>query len=172
VLLRDSHRNLNVRAALFHVAGDTLGAVAVIFGGIVILATHAVWIDPLLSLVVAAIIVVGVWRVLRDATDVLLEAVPRGMDTSTVAGEIRTVPGVVAVHDLHVWSIGSEARALSAHVQLDDRRISEATAILREIDGRLRTAYGIVHATLQLECESCEPEGGIVCTRLQAERAD
>jgi cobalt-zinc-cadmium efflux system protein len=173
VLLRDSHHNLNVRAALFHVTGDTLGAIAVIIGGFVIVATHAVWIDPLLALVVAAIIVVGVWRVLRDATDVLLEAVPRGMDTNAVAGEIRTVPGVVAVHDLHVWSIGSDARALSAHVQLDDRRISEATAILRQIDGRLRTEYGIVHATLQLECESCEPEGGIVCTRLiQTERAD
>jgi cobalt-zinc-cadmium efflux system protein len=172
VLWRDSHRNLNVRAALFHVTGDTLGAIAVIIGGIVIVATHALWIDPLLALVVAAIIVVGVGRVLRDATDVLLEAVPRGMDTNAVAGEIRTVPGVVAVHDLHVWSIGSDARALSAHVQLDDRRISEATAILREIDGRLRAEYGIVHATLQLECENCEPEGGIVCTRLQAERAD
>lgn len=171
VLLREGRRNLNVRAALFHVAGDTLGAIAVIAGGLIILATRALWIDPLLSLFVAAIIVAGVWRVLRDASDVLLESVPRGVETTAVAGEIRGVEGVVSVHDLHVWSIGSEARALSAHVQLDDRRISEATAILREIDARLAARYGISHATLQLECENCAPGGGIICTRLQPDQA-
>jgi cobalt-zinc-cadmium efflux system protein len=170
LLLRDGKHNLNVAAALFHVAGDAFGAVAVIAGGIVIAVTHAAWIDPMLSLVVAAVIVIGVVRVLRDATDVLLEAVPRGIDTDAVVRDMGAVPGVVAVHDLHVWTIGSDAHALSAHVQLDDRRISEATAVLRTIVDRMREHYGIAHATLQFECESCEPDGKIICTQIGSYR--
>ncbi len=165
LLMRDGHHDLNVRAALFHIAGDAVGAIAVIIGGFVILATGASWIDPLLSLFVAAVIVLGVVRVLRDATDVLLESVPRGMDTAAISGAICALDGVVAVHDLHVWTIGSDEHALSAHVQIDDRAVSEADALLREIDAQLRTAYGITHATLQLECATCEPNASAVCTQ-------
>jgi len=165
MLMHDGKRDLNVRAALFHIAGDTLGAIAVIAGGFVIVATGAAWIDPLLSLVVAAVIVVGIARVLRDATDVLLESAPRGTDTVDLARAICGIDGVVAVHDLHVWTIGSGANALSAHVQIADRRVSEADALLREIDARLRADYAITHATLQLECANCGPESTAICTQ-------
>ena len=165
MLMRDGHHDLNVRAALFHIAGDAVGAIAVIVGGVAILATGAAWIDPLLSLFVAVVIVVGVVRILRDATDVLLESVPRGMETVAIGKAVCSIDGVVAVHDLHVWTIGSGAHALSAHVQIADRRVSEADALLREIEARLRSTFSITHATLQLECANCGPDSTAVCTQ-------
>ncbi len=156
LLLRSSgKRDMNVRAALFHVIGDALGAAAVIVGGIAIGLTHLAWIDPLLSLFVAAIIVVGVMRVMRDATNVLLESVPSDVDSGDLAEHIAKLSGVTGVHDLHVWSIGSGSHALSAHVLLDDRRLSEAADVLREIGECAKTHFGIDHVTVQFECENC-----------------
>lgn len=154
-LRHEGHRDLNVRAALFHIVGDALGAIAVILGGVAIAITHAAWIDPMLSLLVAAIIVVGVVRVMRDATGVLLESVPREVDAAELNEHLEGVSGVAGVHDLHVWSIGSGSHALSAHVLLDDRRLSEAADVLREIDACAREHFGIGHVTIQFECESC-----------------
>ncbi len=156
LLLRgESKRDLNVRSVLFHVLGDALGAFAVIVGGVAIALTGAGWIDPLLSLFVATIIVVGVARVLRDATSVLLESVPRDVDSGDLTSHIAKIAGVAGVHDLHVWSIGSGSHSLSAHVLLDDRRLSEATDVMREIDRCAKTHFGITHVTIQFECESC-----------------
>lgn len=155
MLHRAGKSDLNVRAALFHVLGDALGAFAVIVGGVLIAFTRQSWIDPLLSLLVAAIIVTGVLRVMRDATNVLLESVPSDVDAAELAEHIRQVAGVAGVHDLHVWSISSDSYALSAHVMLDDRRLSEATQVLQEINGCLETHFRITHATIQFECDNC-----------------
>lgn len=155
--------DLNVRAALFHVAGDALGAAAVVAGGFVIAATHAAWIDPMLSLFVAAIIVYGVLRVVREAADILLESTPRGVDTQAVEATLRTMPGVAAVHDLHVWSIASHDRALSAHILLDEGRLANANAILLQMRSLLAERYDISHITVQLESEHCDPGGIVIC---------
>ncbi len=155
LLSRDGGHDLNVRAALFHVLGDALGAVAVVIGGVAIALTHRAWIDPALSLFVAAIIVVGVGRVMRDATSVLLESVPPGLDCAEVERRLEGIAGVTGVHDLHVWSIASGSHALSAHVLLDDRRLSEAAEVMRAIDACLQARFGISHSTIQFECESC-----------------
>ena len=165
LLLRGHGHNLNMQAALFHVAGDALGAFAVIVGGIVIAFTGATWIDPLLALFVAAIIVVGVLRVVRDAADVLLEGVPRGMDVDEVRTAIAALKGTVGVHDLHVWTIGSGALALSAHVLVEDTSVREATGIANAVDTMVREKYGITHVTLQFECERCSEDERVVCTQ-------
>lgn len=165
MLMGHGKDNLNLRAALFHVAGDALGALAVIIGGAVIAATGAAWIDPALSLFVAAIIVVGVLRVLRDAADVLLEGVPRGLHVSDVRDAMASVSGIQAIHDLHVWTIGSGALAMSAHVLVHDRRVSEASVILTQLDTLVRERFGITHVTLQFECENCQPDERIICTQ-------
>jgi cobalt-zinc-cadmium efflux system protein len=162
-LAHDHARNLNVRAALFHVAGDALGAFAVIVGGGLILLTHHAWIDPLLSLFVAGIIIVGVVRVLRDAGDVLLEGTPSDIDSADVERSIVQIDGVAGVHDLHVWAIGSDSRALSAHILLDDRRISEGVAVLETLRRIAQERYGVGHVTVQLESEHCDPGGIIIC---------
>jgi cobalt-zinc-cadmium efflux system protein len=154
-VLRRGKLDLNVRAALFHVFGDALGAAAVIAGGALIALTHAAWIDPVLSLLVAGIIVAGVARVMRDATSVLLESFPRDLNAKALTTHLARIGGVTGVHDLHVWSIGSGSHALSAHVLLDDRRLSEAADVLREIDGCLKEHFGIAHVTIQFECDRC-----------------
>lgn len=165
MLMGHGKDNLNMRAALFHVAGDALGALAVIIGGAIIAVSGAAWIDPALSLFVAAIIVAGVIRVLRDATDVLLEGVPRGLHVGDVRDAMAAVSGIQAVHDLHVWTIGSGALALSAHILVNDRRVSEATLVLNEVDRLVRERFGISHVTLQFECENCQADERIVCTQ-------
>jgi cobalt-zinc-cadmium efflux system protein len=165
MLARGRHHDLNVRAAILHVAGDALAGVAVIVGGGLILLTGAAWIDPVLSLLVAAIIVAGVAGIVREATGVLLESAPGHAEVPAVRDRIVRVEGVVNVHDLHVWTIGSGSHALSAHVVLDDRKLSEASAILRSIDAAMRADFEIAHVTVQFECESCDPDTTIVCTQ-------
>ena len=164
-LLRGSREDLNLRAAFMHIAGDALAALAVIIGGVLIWQFGWVMIDPVLSLVIAAIIVAGVVQIVREATDVLLESTPAHADVETVARRIRKVEGVVGVHDLHVWTIGTGSYALSAHVQLPDRSISDATSILTTIDHALRDEFAISHVTVQFECESCAEDDRIVCTQ-------
>ncbi|MBV8371376.1 MAG: cation transporter [Candidatus Eremiobacteraeota bacterium] len=166
-LSRDHHReDLNVRAAMLHIGGDALGAVAVIAGGIVIGLTGAGWLDPALALFVAAIILAGVAAVVRNAASVLLESAPDHAAVPAVRARIGLVGGVVGVHDLHVWTIGARNHALSAHVVLDDRKLSEASAILRSIDAAMRDDFAISHVTVQFECESCDPDTTIVCTQV------
>jgi cobalt-zinc-cadmium efflux system protein len=167
MLARQHHDNLNLRAAVLHTAGDALAAVGVIVGGILIAFTGAAWIDPLLSLLVSGIIVFGVVGIVREATEVLLESAPGHVDVPSVRRRIREVDGVVDVHDLHVWTIGSGSHALSAHVLLDDRKLSEASGILRSIDGAMREDFDITHVTVQFECENCEPDTTIVCSQIR-----
>ncbi len=170
LLLRANQNNLNIRAALYHVAGDALGALAVVFGGLVIIVFRIGWLDPMLSLLVCAIIIAGVARIARQASDVLLESAPSHLDTKTVLRSMQSLDGVVGVHDLHVWSIGTGSSALSAHVLLADRHISEASALLRRIDEQMRASFGIGHITIQFECETCEPDQRIICTQLNVVR--
>lgn len=165
MLARGAHGNLNTRAAILHVAGDALGAIAVIAGGVLIALTGAGWIDSVLAILVAGIIVAGVIGVVREATDVLLESAPGHAAVPAVRERIGLVAGVVGVHDLHVWTIGSGSHALSAHVVLDDRKLSEASAILRTIDTALRDEFEIAHVTVQFECDSCDADTTIVCTQ-------
>jgi cobalt-zinc-cadmium efflux system protein len=164
-LLRTAGDNLNVKAALFHVASDALGTLAVIVGGLFIVAGRITWLDPLLSLFVALIIVVGIVRVVREAADVLLESAPSHAAVPVVRERIRALDGVVDVHDLHVWTLGPGSYALSAHVLLPDSRISDASRLLRRIDERMRAEFGITHVTLQFECETCSEDERIVCTQ-------
>lgn len=160
--------NLNVRAAVLHLGGDALGAFSVIVGAGLIVRTHAAWIDPALSLLVSAIIIAGVVGIMRQAGHVLLESAPDHAKIPVVRDRIQSFDGVVDVHDLHVWTIGSGSHALAAHVVLADRRISEATAVLRCIDGAMRDEFDISHVTVQFECESCDPSDNIVCTQVAA----
>ena len=165
-LARHVSGDMNVRAAFLHVASDAVGSLAVAAGGIAVLVTGAAWIDPAVSLAVAVLIIVGVVRIVRDAADVLLESAPAHAAIPIVRARMRELPGVVDVHDLHVWTIGSRAHVLSAHVLLADKRISEASSILHALEGRLRDEFSIDHVTLQFECVSCEADDRIVCTQV------
>jgi cobalt-zinc-cadmium efflux system protein len=156
---------INLRAALLHVFGDVVGSIAAIIGGLVIVALHIAWIDPVLSLLVAIIIILGIIRIVREAIEVLLESAPSHADTEIVGAHLLAIPGVVEIHDLHIWTLTGAEHLLSAHVVLEDRQISEASHISRTIEESLRKTYMITHVTLQFECKSCEEDQRIICTQ-------
>ena len=167
-LMRSSGRNLSVRAASFHMAGDALAALSVIVAAGFIWAFCWARIDAVLALVIAAIILVGVVQIVREASDVLLENAPAHVDVERVEKRILREEGVVAVHDLHVWTLGTGSYALSAHILLPDRSISDATQILQRVDRAMREEFSISHVTVQFECESCAADDRIVCTQMTA----
>lgn len=150
LLLRGERQNLNVRGAFLHILGDTLSSVGVLVAAGIIALTGWTPLDPILSILIACVIVFTSFGLLREVIDVLLEAAPRGIDTERVRDSIGSVEGVDEVHDLHVWSITSGLPALSAHVVVSDPAC-DGHAILEAIQERLRSEYAIDHSTLQIE---------------------
>lgn len=157
VVLQGHAHNLAVRSAVMHVAGDLLGSVAVIASGAVILATGWTWADPLASVLIAVIITVGSLRIVREAVNVLLESAPVGVNMDDVTAAMSRVSGVRAVHDVHIWSISPELRALSSHVLVEDTAISQAEPVLEALNHMLQDRFRIRHTTLQLEVEGLDP---------------
>jgi cobalt-zinc-cadmium efflux system protein len=162
VLRGHGHEDLNVRSAFLHVLGDALASVGVIVAGVVIVLTGWTVVDPLISIMIAVIILVGSGNVLRRALHILIEGVPQGLTATDVAEVMDGVPGVSKVHDLHVWTVSPGYVALSAHVVLNDQSLSEAQDILENLEATLSEQFGIEHTTIQVECQSCA-EGTIVC---------
>jgi cobalt-zinc-cadmium efflux system protein len=163
-LRQGRHENLNLRGAWLHIASDALGSIGVIVAGIAIEAYGWNWIDPAASLLISALIVYAAVFLLRDVVDVLMESAPAHLDTDEIRGQLLAEPGVLEIHDLHVWSIGSGEVSLSCHAI--GSADFEAGDLLRRLQQRLRGSFGIEHATLQLEPEAgaevcaanCEPE--------------
>jgi len=156
MLLWRSGRDVNIRSALLHEVGDTLSTAAVIAGGWAILWTGQYWIDSALSFGIGALILWSSFGIVRETLNILLEGTPRGMSLDAVETAMRSIPGVADVHDLHVWSIGSENHALSAHVKVADILASEIDAILRRMNDCLGREFGIRHTTIQFEHVVCE----------------
>jgi cobalt-zinc-cadmium efflux system protein len=169
-LLWRSAQDVNVRSALLHEVGDTLSTAAVIVGGFVILWTGQYWIDAALSFGIGALILWSSFGIVRETLNILLEGTPRGMSLEAVEAAMRKIDGVSDVHDLHLWSIGSENHALSAHVKIADMATSESDSILREINEKLGQGFGIHHTTIQLEHVVCETAHSCVIAVREEER--
>ena len=150
------HDDLNVRAASVHMLSDALGSVAIILGAVVLHFTGHAWIDPVLSIFISGLIIWSAVDITRDSLNILLEGLPKGLRLSEVVETMRSVPGVLDVHDLHIWSLGSTSHALSCHVLIDDVPPSESAAILERINRVLAERYHIHHTTVQFEHVSCE----------------
>jgi cobalt-zinc-cadmium efflux system protein len=159
----ESGANLNVRAAMLHVFGDVGASAAVVVGGLIILLTGWYPADPLISLGIAVLIAWGAWGILRETTNILMEATPRGLNVAQMVRDMVRQPGVLDVHDLHVWSITGGMAALSAHVRVTNRPLSDCGEVLVRLNRLLQDTYGIGHSTLQLECEGCDPNH-LYCT--------
>ena len=149
ILHRGGHDTLNMRAALRHVLADAMGSAGVLVAAFVILITGWRYADPLASMAIALLILASSLGILRDSVHVLLEGAPRGMDTRTLGRRMTQVPGVVEVHDLHVWTITSGFPALAAHVLVE--RDEDCHARRRELEDVLLREYGIEHTTLQVD---------------------
>jgi cobalt-zinc-cadmium efflux system protein len=156
-LLSEHGGDLNMRSALVHMVGDALASAAVVVAGLVLLAVpSATWLDPASALVVAAIIVTQATGVFRASVAVLLESTPTDVDLEELTATMAGVPGVSGVHDLHVWSLSSEVRALSAHLVLNGHpTLEEAQVVGDRVKLTIGEPFGIAHSTLELECEPC-----------------
>ncbi len=151
------HRgDLNLRGAFVHMMGDAVSAALIVAGAIAISVTGQTVIDPLLSLVIAGFIIWTSWGVFRETINILLEGAPSGIRPDQVAGELLSLPGVQGVHDLHIWSLGSHAHALSAHIRIANIPPSESDAILRRVRERLGDRFHIHHTTVQFENQWCD----------------
>jgi len=150
-----SHHDLNIRSAFVHFLGDALGSVAIVVGAFVIRYTGWLRVDPILSIVIGVLIIWTAWDIIRESLNILLEGLPRGIQLRDVTTGMRAVEGVLDVHDLHIWSLGSNAHALSCHVLIQDVPPSESDCILRRLNTMLADHFHISHTTVQFEHVSC-----------------
>lgn len=162
MLSRASH-DLNIRAAFIHMLGDTLSTASIIIGAVAIAMTGIEWIDPMLSLLIAAMILWSSIAIVRETLNILLEGTPKNLSLGDIRTVMRKVSGVCDVHDLHVWSLGSGLNALACHVTIPDIPPSESRRILTEINVELREHFQIHHTTIQfepIEDTECDVEDG------------
>jgi len=155
-------QDVNLRSVFIHMLGDTLSTAAVIVGGVAILFTGMTWIDPALSLGIAALILWSSISIVRETLNILLEGTPRGLSLSHIRTTLEDIDGVEDIHDLHVWSLGSQTHALASHVTIADIPPSESARILEQINGTLRENFRIHHTTIQFEHGECEVAHGCV----------
>ena len=151
----DHRHDLNVRAAWLHMAGDAASSGAIMIGAVAIRYTGWQAIDPALSTLIGLAIIWSGWDIIRESLNILLEGLPKGLQLAAVSGELGGVEGVIDVHDLHIWNLGSESRALSCHVLIEDMPPSASDSILKRINELLRERFSIRHSTIQFEHVKC-----------------
>jgi len=164
LLRKASRHNLNIKAAFWHIVGDTISSVGVITGGVIIAFTGWYIVDPIIAVIIGGIILWGAARLVIESVDILLEAVPRHIEVEKVIETIKNTTGVDEVHDIHIWTITSGIHALSAHLLIADQMVSQSAEIVEKVTHDLSENFSITHTTLQLECEKCEScPSGIIC---------
>lgn len=168
LLRRSSRKSINVRAAFWHVIGDTVSSIGVIIGGIIIYFTGWYLADPIVAVIIGVVILWGAIRIVRGSVDILLESVPEHIEIEKVTTAVKGVPGVEDIHDVHVWTITSGIHALSAHLSITDQKVSQSGDIITKVNDLLAEDFNITHTTLQLECESCPT--GLVCNLPNSDR--
>jgi cobalt-zinc-cadmium efflux system protein len=152
--------DVNIRSVFLHMLGDTLSTAAVIAGGAAILFTGLTWIDPVLSILIAGMILFSSISIIRETLNILLEGTPRNMRLTEIRSAMASITGVLDVHDLHVWSLGSNSHALASHVTIAEMPMSECGEILTGINCALRDRFHITHTTIQFEITGCETTHG------------
>jgi cobalt-zinc-cadmium efflux system protein len=149
-----SRRDLNLKSAFLHMAADTLVTASVVVAGIAIAMTGWMWVDPVVSLVVSAVIVIGTWGLVKSAFGLALDAVPEGIDAAVVRAHLLGVPGVTGLHDLHIWGMSTTETALTCHLVMPGGHPGDA--MLNGIAEQLHHRFGIHHATIQIELADTE----------------
>jgi len=156
LLARPGKTSLNVRGVFLHAVGDTVSSIAVIISSLVVVFTGYSGLDPVAAVLIGILIMRSAYGLVRDSTNILLEATPKHLELESIARTIRSVEGVKGVHDLHVWTITSGLYALSGHVTLGSDKITEGSIIIEKVAAKLKESFGIEHVTLQMEKETLE----------------
>lgn len=162
LLHRDSKHNLNIRGAFLHMLGDLLTSVVVVINGLVLIFKPWYWLDPLLSLLIVLFILKNCWAILKEATAILMNATPKGLDLEEVRETLEQISGVLGVHYLHAWDVSSASIAFSCHVVVCEQPISQTEPIAQAIRTHLLERFNIDHPTLQLETAQCG-DGSTLC---------
>jgi len=149
-LFRDRH-DLNIKSAFLHQVLDAAVSFGVLIAGIIVVATKWYYADPVIALLISILIFRGAWEIIREAVDILLESVPRHIDMDKVEEAMVGIDGVEAVHHVHVWELGSGVYALSGHVEVSDKMVSECTSLMQDMTRVLQDEFNIVHPTIQIE---------------------
>jgi cobalt-zinc-cadmium efflux system protein len=158
-------KDLNVRSAYMHMVGDAISSAGVVVAGVIIVLTGASIADPLVSILIGVLILWSSWGILKESVNVLLEGIPEGMNMDEVEQTIAGVHGVLAVHDLHVWTVGSGMVCCSCHVMVNEQSVRGGENVLRAVTEELEHHFGIAHTTIQVEVEGCEPNDMYCVTR-------
>ncbi|MDB5353839.1 MAG: hypothetical protein JWN24_292 [Phycisphaerales bacterium] len=171
-LHRSAKDDLNIRSAYLHMLGDALSAVGVVAAGIAVALFHNPIADPIVSFVIALMILWSSWGILKESVNVLLEGAPAGLDMKAVANAITAVPGVLDAHDLHVWTVGAGVVACSCHILVAEQSIRSGQQVLRAVNEELARHFHINHSTIQVEVEGCEPNDMYCTVRPHAHAED
>jgi cobalt-zinc-cadmium efflux system protein len=147
--------DLNMRGAYLHMVGDAAASFGVVIAGLIILFTGASIADPIVSILFAALVAWSSWGILKESVQILLEAAPGNIKLAHVEARIRALPGVLDIHDLHVWTVASGMVACCCHVRVADQSISSAQEVLDQVAHALEHDFRISHSTIQVECDDC-----------------
>jgi cobalt-zinc-cadmium efflux system protein len=162
-LHHDAHQDMNLRSAYLHMVGDAVSAAGVVIAGVLVAITQTTVADPVVSLLIAGLILYSSYEVLRESTTVLLEGTPVNIDMPGVIAAIRSVNGVMDVHDLHVWMVGPGVVACSCHIVVAEQSVREGQQVLRAVVHSVEHSFQITHTTIQVEVEGCEVDD-MYCT--------
>jgi len=162
LLHRDASHNINIRGAFLHMLGDMLTSVVVLISGAILVFRPWYWLDPLLSLLIVAFILKNCWSIIKEATAVLMNATPKGIDIQQIKDFLENIPEVCAVHYLHAWNVSSSSVAFSCHVEVNDQTVSQTEVLAEKIRHELYHRFGIDHPILQFETVRCG-NGGLLC---------
>ena len=154
LLKKEAHGNMNVRSSYLHLLGDTVSSVAVIGGGLAIRFWGAFWIDPLVTILISVYIMGASWKIVKNSVDILMQSAA-DLDYRAMQVEIEAIPEVRNIHHVHTWMANEETVFFEAHIDIEDRLLSEACLISDRIENILKTRYGIAHVTLQFETDRC-----------------
>jgi cobalt-zinc-cadmium efflux system protein len=165
-------KDLNVRSAYMHMLGDAVSAAGVVVAGVVVAFTGASIADPLVSILIGVLILWSSWGILKESVNVLLEGVPEGMEMETIERSIGAVAGVLAVHDLHVWALGSGMVCCSCHIMVNEQSVRSGENVLRAVTEELEHNFGISHSTIQIEVEGCEPNDMYCVMKVAEQHSD
>lgn len=165
-----AHDDLNVKSAFLHVLGDAAASVGVIVGALLMRYTGWYQADPLISIAIGLLILTSAGRVLREATHILMEGVPRGLSVEQVAEQIRGIDGVLDVHHLNIWAVCSHIFALSAHVEIGPAYDGLRSQLLHAIEHKLQHDFHITHTTIQFDCSTCVNGGPLIKELRHTER--
>jgi len=165
LLHRSAGESLNIRGAYLHLLSDTLSSVGVVLGGVAIILWHVTWVDPLVTVLVALWVLKEAFAVIREAGGILMERAPQGLELAQLDADIRALPHVQDLHHVHVWQLCDTETMFEGHVNVDDISVRDTGPMRDQIQELLHEKYGITHATLQFEYESCKGTGLIAAGR-------